>query len=150
MLRTLIRTRPGGGDKTALFVRGGPRGVLCLHGFTGTPFEVRPLAEALAGRGYTVLAPVLAGHCGTIDELACTAHAHGPLPGVHNTLSLYGTWYLPFGKPVVMMRTSGSPGRRLISPDSASAVSATTTSTFAPRSLPSVPAFLYLLVGSRR
>jgi len=72
MLRTLQRTRPGDGDKTALFVKGGPRGVLCLHGFTGTPFEVRPLAEALAGRGYTVVAPVLAGHCGTIDELACT------------------------------------------------------------------------------
>src|SRR5438477_5580237 len=72
MLRTLIRTRPGGGDKTALFVRGGPRGVLCLHGFTGTPFEVRPLAEALAARGFTVSAPALAGHCGTLDELACT------------------------------------------------------------------------------
>jgi carboxylesterase len=69
MLRALSRTRPGSGDKTALFVRGGPRAVLCLHGFTGTPFEVRPLAEALAGRGYTVLAPQLAGHCGTIDEL---------------------------------------------------------------------------------
>jgi carboxylesterase len=73
MLRTLTRTRPGNGDKTELFVRGGPRGVLCVHGFTGTPFEVRPLAEALAGRGYTVLAPVLAGHCGTIDDLVRTS-----------------------------------------------------------------------------
>jgi carboxylesterase len=72
MLRALTRTRPGNGDKSALFVQGGPRGVLCLHGFTGTPFEVRPLAEALAGRGYTVLAPVLAGHGGTIDELVRT------------------------------------------------------------------------------
>jgi carboxylesterase len=73
MLRALTRTRPGNGDKTELFVRGGPRGVLCVHGFTGTPFEVRPLAEALAGRGYTVLAPVLAGHCGTMDELVRTS-----------------------------------------------------------------------------
>jgi carboxylesterase len=72
MLRALTRTRPGGGDKTELFVRGGPRGVLCLHGFTGTPFEVRPLAEALAGRGYTVLAPQLAGHCGTMADLVRT------------------------------------------------------------------------------
>jgi carboxylesterase len=71
MLGAFKRTQPGGGDKTALFVRGGPRGVLCLHGFTGTPFEVRPLAEALAGRGFTVSAPVLAGHCGTVEELAC-------------------------------------------------------------------------------
>jgi carboxylesterase len=72
MLRALTRTRPGTGDKAELFVRGGPRGVLCLHGFTGTPFEVRPLAEALAGRGYTVLAPQLAGHCGTMAELVRT------------------------------------------------------------------------------
>jgi carboxylesterase len=67
-----LRWRPGTGDKTPLFHRGGPRGVLCLHGFTGTPFEVRPLAEALAGRGFTVAAPALAGHCGSIEELART------------------------------------------------------------------------------
>src|SRR6185295_18415361 len=79
------------------------------------------------------------------SALSCTSHAHGPWPGVHNTRSLYGTWYLACGNSVVMMRTSGSPDRRLLSPDSASAVSATTTSTFAPRSLPSVPAFLYRL-----
>jgi carboxylesterase len=36
--------------------------VLCLHGLTGTPFEVRPLALALAGTGYSVEAPLLAGH----------------------------------------------------------------------------------------
>lgn len=72
MLRAFKRTQPGSGDKTAFFLQGGPRGVLCLHGFTGTPFEVRPVAEALAGRGFTVAAPVLAGHCGTIDDLART------------------------------------------------------------------------------
>jgi carboxylesterase len=46
--------------------------VLCLHGFTGTPFEVRPVAEALAGRGFSVAAPVLAGHCGTVEQLNAT------------------------------------------------------------------------------
>jgi carboxylesterase len=67
------RKRPSGlGDKTPLFMRAGGRGVLCLHGFTGTPFEVRPLAEALAGRGFTVMVPALAGHCGTVAELART------------------------------------------------------------------------------
>jgi carboxylesterase len=60
------------GDKTPLFLRNGPRGVLCLHGFTGTPFEIRPLAEALAGQGFTVSGPALAGHCGTLEELAAT------------------------------------------------------------------------------
>jgi esterase/lipase len=76
-VRARRKTQSGLGDKTALFLRsgarpGGARGVLCLHGFTGTPFEVRPLAEALAGRGFTVIAPVLAGHCGTVADLACT------------------------------------------------------------------------------
>src|SRR4051812_23731529 len=67
-----LRWRPGTGDKAPLFRRGGPRGVLCLHGFTGTPFEVRPLAESLAGRGFTVAVPALAGHCGTMAELSRT------------------------------------------------------------------------------
>ena len=32
-------------------------GALCLHGLTGTPYEVRPLAEALAGRACDPLDP---------------------------------------------------------------------------------------------
>ncbi len=36
--------------------------VLLLHGFTGSPWEVRPLGEALAARGYHVVAPLLPGH----------------------------------------------------------------------------------------
>src|SRR5688572_7729976 len=70
------RIRSGDGDKSPFYARGtGQRAALCLHGFTGTPFEVRPLAEALAAQGYTTLAPVLAGHGGTVDDLAGTTHA---------------------------------------------------------------------------
>jgi carboxylesterase len=36
--------------------------VLCLHGYTGTPYEVAPLARALAAAGFSVSAPLLAGH----------------------------------------------------------------------------------------
>jgi len=36
--------------------------VLLLHGLTGTPFEVRPVADRLARNGVRCLAPVLAGH----------------------------------------------------------------------------------------
>jgi hypothetical protein len=50
MLRVARRFRPGGGDKSPLSIDGDRRGVLCLHGITGTPFEVRPLAEALGRR----------------------------------------------------------------------------------------------------
>ena len=38
------------------------RAVLLIHGFTGTPFEVRPLGEELAGRGLRAVGPLLPGH----------------------------------------------------------------------------------------
>jgi len=62
--------RPGTGDKSPLSITGDERGVLCLHGITGTPFEVKPLAEALGRLGCTVEAPILAGHGGTLRDLA--------------------------------------------------------------------------------
>jgi carboxylesterase len=37
-------------------------GVLVLHGFTGNPVSVRPLAELLSGRGFAVEMPLLPGH----------------------------------------------------------------------------------------
>jgi carboxylesterase len=75
----LRMARPGDGDKTPFFHKAagttgsGPgRAALCLHGFTGTPFEVRPIAEGLAAQGFTVSAPLLAGHGGTVADLAST------------------------------------------------------------------------------
>jgi len=44
--------------------------VLCLHGITGTPFEVRPFAEAFGRLGCSVEAPMLAGHGATLEDLA--------------------------------------------------------------------------------
>jgi carboxylesterase len=41
---------------------GRPRGVVVVHGFTGTPFEMRLLGNALAARGLHVEGPVLEGH----------------------------------------------------------------------------------------
>ncbi len=41
--------------------------VLLLHGFTGSPWEVRPFGEAMAARGFHVHAPRLPGH-GTIPH----------------------------------------------------------------------------------
>jgi carboxylesterase len=38
------------------------RAVLCIHGLTGTPWEVRPIAEALVARGFRARGPVLPGH----------------------------------------------------------------------------------------
>lgn len=39
-----------------------PLAVLCFHGLTGTPYEVRPITDALADRGFAVRAPLLPGH----------------------------------------------------------------------------------------
>ena len=49
------------------FALGDPQGglapaVLCLHGLTGTPYEVRPPAEALAEAGFYCEGPLLPGH----------------------------------------------------------------------------------------
>ncbi len=44
-------------------------GVLCVHGFTGDPAEMRPLGEHLAKYGYRVLGVLLPGHGGDRDEL---------------------------------------------------------------------------------
>ena len=44
-------------------------GVLCIHGFTGSPAEMRPLGEYLARRGYTVQGLLLPGHGGAAEAL---------------------------------------------------------------------------------
>jgi len=46
--------------------------VLLLHGFSGTPYYVWPLARFLNGLGFTVSVPLLAGHGQTREELATT------------------------------------------------------------------------------
>jgi carboxylesterase len=49
-----------------------PRGkdaVLLIHGLTGTPAEMRHLARKLRRKGFSVMVPQLAGHCGSIKEL---------------------------------------------------------------------------------
>ncbi|MGH7641424.1 MAG: alpha/beta hydrolase [Candidatus Dormibacteria bacterium] len=56
------------------WLEGGDRGALLLHGFAGTPPEMRPLADELARRGFTVYAPLLVGHGTTPEELELTDH----------------------------------------------------------------------------
>jgi carboxylesterase len=51
---------------------GGPVGVLLCHGFTGSPQTLRPWAEYLAQRGFTVSLPRLPGHGTTWQDMAGT------------------------------------------------------------------------------
>jgi carboxylesterase len=53
----------------------GPDAALCLHGLTGTPFEVRPLGDALAASGVRAVGPLLPGHGGTHEALARARHS---------------------------------------------------------------------------
>jgi len=50
----------------------GDVGVLCLHGFTGSPYEMRYLGAALARTGVTVRGPLLPGHGTSISDLERT------------------------------------------------------------------------------
>lgn len=45
-------------------------GVLFLHGFTGNPTTMRPLAERAAAAGYSVELPRLPGHGTTVEDLS--------------------------------------------------------------------------------
>jgi carboxylesterase len=47
----------------------GAVGVVCVHGFTGTPYEMRYLGEALARAGYSVHGLRLPGHGTSVEDL---------------------------------------------------------------------------------
>ncbi|EGO63710.1 alpha/beta hydrolase [Acetonema longum] len=51
---------------------GGEHGILLVHGFTGSPSEMRLLGESLQKEGYTVLAPRLPGHGTSPSHMAQT------------------------------------------------------------------------------
>lgn len=48
---------------------------LCLHGLTGTPYEVRPLGQAIAAAGIDAIGPVLPGHNETPEALSRVSHS---------------------------------------------------------------------------
>jgi carboxylesterase len=56
------------------FPGAGRAAALCLHGLTGTPYEVRPLGEALAAAGIAAVGPALPGHNETPERLARVPH----------------------------------------------------------------------------
>jgi len=62
-------------DPSAFDLPGSGRAAaLCLHGLTGTPYEVRPLAEAISAAGIRAVGPALPGHNETPERLAATSH----------------------------------------------------------------------------
>lgn len=55
------------------YYTGGKTGILLVHGFTGTPSEMRPMGEFFHSKGYSVYAPLLAGHGTNPEELRTTS-----------------------------------------------------------------------------
>ncbi|MEO7325489.1 MAG: alpha/beta fold hydrolase [Dokdonella sp.] len=53
-------------------LRGNRRGVLLIHGLTGTPTEMRFVGNGLHRAGFSVLGMQLAGHCGDETDLLAT------------------------------------------------------------------------------
>ncbi len=68
---------------------GDDRGVLCVHGFTGTPYEMRFLGQRLHGAGFTVRGLRLPGHGTSVEQLDRTtwhdwyACVEGELDALH-------------------------------------------------------------------
>ncbi|MFQ6099977.1 MAG: alpha/beta hydrolase [Anaerolineae bacterium] len=60
------RSRP---DPSAFFLGGGPVGVLLIHGFTGSPPEMRLVGDYLHQRGFTVSGLLLPGHGTTVEDM---------------------------------------------------------------------------------
>ncbi|PRX41501.1 carboxylesterase [Planifilum fimeticola] len=54
------------------FYPGGEIGLLLVHGFTGSPAELRPMGDYFRKRGISVHAPLLKGHGTSPEELAGT------------------------------------------------------------------------------
>ncbi|MGH7813617.1 MAG: alpha/beta hydrolase [Candidatus Binataceae bacterium] len=81
-------------DTTPFFFPGEGASALLIHGFTGTPYEMRYLGERLAARGVRVLGVKLAGHAGAPWELGLT----GP-----------GNWYQSAVSGFEELRRYGDP-----------------------------------------
>jgi carboxylesterase len=56
-------------DPSPFFLEGGPIGVLLIHGFTGSPPEMRLVGDYLHQRGFTVSGPLLPGHGTSVDDM---------------------------------------------------------------------------------
>ncbi len=56
-------------DPSPFFLEGGSIGVLLIHGFTGSPPEMRLVGDYLHQRGFTVSGPLLPGHGTTVEDM---------------------------------------------------------------------------------
>ena len=105
----------------AIDLRGGPAGVLLLHGLFGTPAELGTLAQALGARGFSVLVPCLAGHDSGPDAVAragwrgwlrSATDAYSDLAARHQRVAIGG---LSMGAALAFCLASAASPRALVS-----------------------------------
>jgi carboxylesterase len=53
----------------SFYLKAGDKGILLIHGITGTPSEMGYLGKSLNKSGFSVLCNTLPGHCSTLNEL---------------------------------------------------------------------------------
>lgn len=58
----------------AFYYPGNKTGILLIHGFTGSPSEMRYLGEYLKDKGYTVKGVLLKGHGTSVEDMRKTSH----------------------------------------------------------------------------
>ncbi|MDY7076275.1 MAG: alpha/beta fold hydrolase [Chloroflexota bacterium] len=56
-------------NPSAFSLEGGPVGALLIHGFTGSPPEMRLVGDYLHQRGITISGPLLPGHGTSVDDM---------------------------------------------------------------------------------
>lgn len=59
-------------EELGCFFPGSRIGIILVHGLTGTPNEMKSVAKRLNKYGFSVLCPLLAGHCSTETDLIAT------------------------------------------------------------------------------
>ena len=72
-------------DPSPFILEGGTVGVLLIHGFTGSPTEMRLVGEYLNQHKITVSAPCLPGHGTTLDDLNQVGSTQKEIITLHNS-----------------------------------------------------------------
>jgi carboxylesterase len=102
-------------DPSPFLLEGGSTGVLLIHGFTGSPAELRLLGAYVHERGVTVSAPLLPGHGTTPADLdRCThldwlRHARRALEELRDRSETVFLGGISFGAAIALELASSEP-----------------------------------------